>query len=114
MATNLMNVFKNVDLQGVGKTAANIVSLAFKPNKKTGAKIARAVLDDGTTLIKTVTASGVVSETIHRLPEITSTVQRNEVIKTLFDPSFSKPFAQAGKLHNVFDLPGAQPVVLDR
>ena len=34
MATNLMNVFKNVDLQGVGKTAANIVSLAFKPNKK--------------------------------------------------------------------------------
>lgn len=64
MATNLMNVFKNVDLQGVGKTAANIVSLAFKPNKKTGAKIARAVLDDGTTLIKTVTASGVVSETI--------------------------------------------------
>ena len=51
MATNLMNVFKTVDLQGVGKTAANIVSLAFKPNKKTGAKIARAVLDDGTTLI---------------------------------------------------------------
>ena len=39
--------------------------------------------DDGTTLIKTVTASGVVSETIHRLPEITSTVQRNEVIKDL-------------------------------
>ena len=29
MATNLMNVFKPVDLQGVGKTAANIVSLAF-------------------------------------------------------------------------------------
>lgn len=84
MATNLMNVFKNVDLQGVGKTAANIVSLAFKPNKITGAKIARAVLlDDGTTLIKTVTASGVVSETIHRLPEITSIVQRNEVIKDL-------------------------------
>ena len=83
MTTNLMNVFKTVDLQGVGKTAANIVSLAFKPNKKTGAKIARAVLDDGTTLIKTVTASGVVSETIHQLPEITSTVQRNEVIKDL-------------------------------
>lgn len=39
MATNLMNVFKNVDLQGVGKTAANIVSLAFKPSKKTGLKL---------------------------------------------------------------------------
>ena len=34
MATNLMNVFKNVDLQGVGKTAANIASLAFKTKKK--------------------------------------------------------------------------------
>jgi DNA-directed RNA polymerase specialized sigma subunit len=84
MSTNLTNVFKNVDLQRVGKTVSNIVSLAFKPNKKTGARIARAVLDDGTTLIKTVTASGVVSETFHHLPEITSVIQRNEVIKDLY------------------------------
>ena len=78
-----MNVFRSVDLKSVGKTTANIISLAFKPNKKTGAKIARAVLDDGTTLIKTVTASGVVSETVHKLPEIISTVQRNALIKDL-------------------------------
>lgn len=45
--------------------------------------MARAVLDDGTTLIKNVTASGVVSDTIHRLPEIVSVAQRNEVIKDL-------------------------------
>lgn len=78
-----MNIFKNTDLKAVGKTAGNVISLAYKPNKKTGAKIARAVLDDGTTLIKTVTASGVVSETVHRLPEITSALQRNDVIKDL-------------------------------
>lgn len=83
MKTSLMNVFKNTDLKGVGKTTANVISLAFKPNKKTGAKIARAVLDDGTTLIKNVTASGVISETIHKLPEIGSIAQRNEVIKDL-------------------------------
>lgn len=83
MATNLMNVFTNSDLKKVGKSAANIVSLAFKPNKKTGAKIARAVLDDGTTLIRNVTASGVVSEIVHKLPEIVSVAQRNEVIKDL-------------------------------
>ena len=35
MATNLMNVFKNVDLQGVGK----IASLAFKTNKKQWIKL---------------------------------------------------------------------------
>ena len=83
MSTNLMNIFKNADLKEVGKTTANVISLAFKPNKKTGARIARAVLDDGTTLIKNVTASGVVSETIHRLPEIVSVAQRNEVIRDL-------------------------------
>jgi len=83
MPTNLLSVFKNVDLKDLGKTTANIVSLAFKTNQKTGAKIARAVLDDGRTLIKTVTASGVVSETIHKIPEILSVAQRNEVIKDL-------------------------------
>ena len=83
MNTNLMNVFKITDLKSVGKSATDVMSLAFKPNKKTGAKIARAVLNDGTTLIKSVTASGVVSETIHKLPEISSVVQRNEVIKDL-------------------------------
>lgn len=83
MQTNLMNIFKASDLKEVGQTAANVVSLAFKPNKKTGAKIARAVLDNGTTLIKSVTASGVVSETVHKIPEIASVVQRNEVIKDL-------------------------------
>ena len=83
MSTNLMNVFKASDLKDVGQTAANVVSLAFKPNKKTGAKIARAVLDNGTTLIKSVTASGVVSETVHKIPEIASVAQRNDVIKDL-------------------------------
>ena len=83
MNTNLIHVFKSTDLKSVGKSATDVMSLAFKPNKKTGAKIARAVLNDGTTLIKSVTASGVVSETIHKLPEISSVVQRNEVIKDL-------------------------------
>jgi uncharacterized protein YerC len=78
-----MTVFRNADLQQFGQTAANVVSLAFKTNKKTGARIARAVLDNGTTLIKTVTASGVVLEEIRRIPEITSITQRNDVIRDL-------------------------------
>lgn len=90
MSTNLMNVFKSIDLKSAGKTASDVVSLAFKPNKKTGARIARAVLNDGTTLIKTVTASGVVSETVHRLPEITSVVKRNEIIKDLAKQKFTQ------------------------
>lgn len=83
MSTNLLTVFKNADLKQAGTTAANIISLAFKTNHKNGSKIARAVLDNGTTLIKSVTPSGVVSETVLKLPEITSITQRNTVIKEL-------------------------------
>ena len=83
MSTSLFNVFKNVDFKEFGKTTANLVSLAFISNKKTGARVARAVLDNGTTLIKTVTASGVISETICKIPEILSVAQRNEIIRDL-------------------------------
>lgn len=84
MSINLLTVFKNMDFQKVGKATTNIVSLAFNTNKSNGSRVARAVLDNGTTLIKTVTASGVVSETVHTLPEIVSKAQRNDVIKDLF------------------------------
>lgn len=83
MPTSLLTVFKNVDLKSVGKTTVNIVSLSFKTNHKTGAKIARAVLDDGRILVKEISASGVVSEAIHTLPEIASVAKRNEVIRDL-------------------------------
>ena len=83
MSFNLMTVFKNADLQKYGQTAANVVSLAFKTNKKNGSKIARAVLDNGTTLIKTVTATGVEIGQVLQLPEIGTIVQRNAVIRDL-------------------------------
>lgn len=83
MSFNLMTVFNNSDLQKFGQTAANMVSLAYQANKKNGAKIARAVFDNGVTLIKTVTASGVeIGQTI-KLPEIDSIAQRNDVIRDL-------------------------------
>lgn len=90
MSVNLMNVFKKVDLKDVGKTAANVISITLKANKKTGAKIARAVLDDGMTLIKTVTPSGVVSETVLKIPEIVSKAQRNEIIRDLAKQKYTQ------------------------
>ena len=83
MSLNLMTVFKTSDLQKFGQTASNVVSLAFKTNKKNGSKIARAVLDNGTTLIKTVTATGVEIGQVLKIPEINSIAQRNAVIKEL-------------------------------
>lgn len=83
MSFNLMTVFSNNDLQKFGQTAANVVSLAFKSNKKSGARIARAVLDNGTTLIKTVTASGAVIQEVINLPAVNSIAQRNALILDL-------------------------------
>lgn len=83
MSINLPNIFKNAELKNYEKSTANLISLAFITNKRTGAKIARAVLDNGTTLIKTVTASGVVSEIKHTIPEILSVAQRNDIIRDL-------------------------------
>lgn len=90
MKINLLNIFKNGDLKEIGKTTANIISLSLKSNKNTGTKFARAVLDDGRTLIKSVSASGVISETVHKLPEIFSVQQRNEVIKDLAKQKISQ------------------------
>lgn len=70
-------------MEGSGENSRKCGAIIIQAKQKTGAKIARAVLDDGTTLIKTVTASGVVSQTIHKLPEIMSVAQRNDVIKDL-------------------------------
>lgn len=83
MAFNLMTVFNSSDLQKFGQSAANIISLAFKENKINHSRIARAVLDNGTTLIKKVTATGAVLEQVISLPQITSVAQRNSVIRDL-------------------------------
>lgn len=58
MTVNLLTIFFNVDFQKVGKLRSNITSLVSTTNKSNGAKVARAVLDNGTTLIITVTSTG--------------------------------------------------------
>ncbi|MDY2510116.1 MAG: helix-turn-helix domain-containing protein [Ruminococcus callidus] len=90
MSFNLMTVFKSSDLKQFGQNASNIVSLAFKTNKKTGARIARAVLDNGMTLIKTVTATGVEVGKVINIPSITSVAQRNNVIVDLAKNKFTQ------------------------
>ena len=90
MGTNLMNVFNMTDLQKFGQTAANIMSLAFKVNKKTGARTARAIMDNGITLVKTITASGVVIEEVRKIPQVLSIAQRNEVIQDLFKNRYTQ------------------------
>ncbi|MCD7860963.1 MAG: helix-turn-helix domain containing protein [Oscillospiraceae bacterium] len=84
MKPDLLKAFtKSEILQEVGK-GVKLMSLAFQTNKRTGTKLVRAVLDNGVTLIKEVTESGVILETITKIPEITSISQRNAIIKELY------------------------------
>lgn len=80
MGTNLMKVFTPVDWVKYGKQAADLMSLTFSQNKRTGTKIARAFFSDGTALIRKVSATGIIEKTTIELPKITSTLQRNTVI----------------------------------
>lgn len=84
MGVDIRRLFADIDLVKVGQGAKQIMDLTLRTDKRSGMQIARAVLEDGTTLIKTVTKTGVVSEIKHTIPPITSTLQRNAVIKDLY------------------------------
>ncbi|BAK48449.1 hypothetical protein CXIVA_24820 [Clostridium sp. SY8519] len=83
MGINLLSVFNAKDLGKLSAELSDIVSLNFGTNGKTGEKFARAVLDNGTTLIKSVTATGVEKNVQYIIPAFTSLTERNEIINDL-------------------------------
>lgn len=83
MSLDLMNVFTALDWSKAGKETANLLSIAFNQNSRTGDRVARAVFDDGSVIYKIVTASGIVIQAAEFLPKITSTAQRDKVINDL-------------------------------
>lgn len=83
MSLDLMNVFTALDWSKAGKETANLLSIAFNQNSRTGDRVARAVFDDGSVIYKIVTASGIVIQAAEFLLKITSTAQRDKVIKDL-------------------------------
>ena len=58
MGFDLLSAFNSNDLQKYS-SLTDIVSLNLGKNAKTGERFAKAVLDNGTTLIKSVTSAGV-------------------------------------------------------
>ena len=70
-------------MQRFSSSLTDIVSLSLGKNAKTGERFARAVLDNGTTLIKSVTATGVEKNVKYVIPAFTSVVERNDIIKDL-------------------------------
>ena len=82
MSLDLMNVFTALDWSKAGKETANLLSIAFNQNSRTGDRVARAVFDDGSVIYKIVTASGIVIQAAEFLPKITSTAQRDQRLES--------------------------------
>ncbi len=85
MSINLPSIFTRNTLKEVSSTLADIISLNYGFNKKTGEKFARAVLKDGRTLIKSATKTGVeINQTIV-IPAFRTVAERNNIIKDLYN-----------------------------
>ena len=87
MKKGLLFAFSDEDfkdpIEGVSYDLSDIVSLSYVINKSTGAKFARAQLEDGTTLIKPVHSGDAVTEIEYVIPAYRGTAERNSIIKDL-------------------------------
>lgn len=78
------NDFKK-PIEGASYDVSDIVLLAYVTNKSTGERFARAVMSDGTALIKPVTAKGGEASIEYVIPAYRNTTERNAVIVELAD-----------------------------
>lgn len=80
---NLIEIFSKIENQDRAVTADNIISMNYGVNKKTGAKFAKATLEDGRSFIRTITNSGVVCEQCIQIPSCSGKDERNQIINDL-------------------------------
>ncbi|MBQ8955354.1 MAG: MarR family transcriptional regulator [Lachnospiraceae bacterium] len=73
------------DINGAAYSLADIISLSYVMNKSTGERFARAVLEDGTTLIKPALTRSGSADIEHVIPPYRTTAERNAVISELAD-----------------------------
>lgn len=74
---NLIKIFNHVD------KLDSIISMKYGINKKTGEQFAKATFDDGKSLIRKITKSGIVSDESISIPKYNDKKSRNKAIKEL-------------------------------
>ncbi len=89
MDKGLLSVFTeddfDEDILGGEYHLEDIVSLSYVMNKSTGERFARAVLEDGTTMIKPAYTRGGNYQVEHVIQPYRTTAERNAVIAELAD-----------------------------
>ena len=100
MDNGLLSVFTERDfdeeITGGDYGLEDIISLSYVMNKSTGERFARAVLEDGTTLIKPAFTKGGNYKVEHVIPPYRTTAERNAVIAELAeDPELTQEMIAA-------------------
>lgn len=86
MAPDLMTLFTGGDLPKKKRLAADdIVSLSYGIKKRSGEQFAKATLNDGTSYIRSLSKSGVDSQTMIKIPEYSSREERDEIVMDLLE-----------------------------
>ena len=83
MQDSLIKAFNSADVAKVASKIRDIVSLNYGINKKTGERFVRAVMNNGTTLIKSVTESGIEKNIKYVIPAFKNVEERNKIIRDL-------------------------------
>lgn len=79
MSDNLLNVFANES----AVSTEELVSLNIGIKKRTGEKFAKAITADGKTYIKTLSKSGIVQNSIIKIPPHSTKEERDNIISEL-------------------------------
>lgn len=100
MNKGLLSLFTEKDFEdeinGGRYSLSDIISLSYVMNKGTGERYARAVLEDGTTLIKPALQRGDDVKVEHVIPAFHTAAQRNKVIIDLAeDPELTQEMIAA-------------------
>lgn len=72
MSSNLTNFFGSEGIEPIHNSSLGIASEERRTNKRTKAETHRVTFTDGTTMRRTITATGAIHDEIHRPPVINS------------------------------------------
>lgn len=79
LTDNLMQVFKN------DFPPSEIEAMSFAIKKRTGERIAKATLRDGTTYVRTLSERGIDTKKMIKIPDYQTKEQRDEIVMELLN-----------------------------
>ncbi|WP_418419892.1 hypothetical protein [Butyribacter intestini] len=88
--TNLVEFAHVIEKKEQDVCIDQIVSMEYGSNKKTGARFMKATLEDGHSIIRTITNSGVICEQSIKIGAYNGIEERNRIISDLYKEGYKQ------------------------